>query len=81
MNGGLSVGTSVNMPRHNPVYNTTYTASGFVSVVLPGYAPPGTLPTPDQLWAIPPGARNAITFNTTYTESGSCGPSPKQYCL
>ena len=83
MNGGLSAGTSANMPRHNPVYNTTYTASGFVSVVLPSYAPSGTatLPTPDQLLAIPPGARNAITFNTTYTESGSCGPSPKQYCL
>ncbi len=79
MNGGQTIAASDSFPSYDPKYNTTYTASGFLSAISSPYR--FTLPVVDAtLLAIPPGARNAVTFNLTYTETGWCGPSPKQYC-
>jgi hypothetical protein len=80
MNGAQTVAASDSFPTHDPKYNTTYTASGFLSAIAPSYR--YALPASDAvLLSIPPGARNVVTFNVTYTEAGWCGPSPKQYCL
>ena len=79
LNGAQSLGTSASIPSHDPVYNTTYTLTGFVTATSAQY--PLALPISDaQLLAIPSGARNVALVNLTYTENGSCGPSPKQYC-
>jgi len=81
---GLANATSVGVPEYEPKYNTTYTASGYVSAVNNNggvYFPTNALPTDTQLLSIQPWDRNAATYSFTYTEAGWCGPSPKQYCL
>jgi hypothetical protein len=80
LNGAQSDLTSASTVAYDPKYNTTYTLTGFVTATSPQYAK--TFPITDaDLLTIPPGARNVAIFSMTYTESGWCGPSPKQYCL
>lgn len=79
LNGAQSVGSTASFPRHEPVYNTTYTLTGFMTATAPQYAK--AFPASDNdLLQIPPGARNVAVINASYTESGSCSANPKQPC-